>query len=947
MSYIRKKLSLILVVLVLAAMPVSYVQADSKIIYQTSAKENITSGAVLEKITRFTNDGWFNINVLRVDISNPNIAVDTLTNTSSIKSLTTVESLAESRGAVAAINSSFFSWMSESGYGYADGPIVESGKVISAVTGYNGYHDSMGSFSIDNQNNVLYNFWKTDIKLIASNGNSIPVAQYNKPSKNYNDFTIFDRRWGSSSIGVSDSYPDIIEIVVDSGKITDIRFSQPAAEIPENGYVIITRQPGAKLIADNLKTGDDIKLSLTTSPDWSSLKMSVTGGAILLKDGKIPDSFSVNISGKHPRTAIGSTKDGSQLILVTVDGKENQSIGLDQTDMAKLMLELGAYNALNFDGGGSTTMVARHPGDSDPSLINNPSDGSPRKVAAGLGIFSIAPPSTLDGFIIDTEDTNVFVNTSRKFTVKGYDRYLNPISVDPGQVVWSVSGVQGSFDGSTFYPKSSGEAKIKATVGNISSELSVSVLSSPVQLKLNTKSVNLPLNSSKTFTVTGKSSNGFSAGISPKDAKWTVKGGIGNFDSGIFNATVPGSGYIDASVGSTHAYCAVSVSVDSSSLKDDFEQINGSFTSSPAGLAGSYGVYSSNAHSGSFSGKLTYDFTNTAATGTQAAYMVYPGNGLALSSNTVKLGLWVYNTHANPNWLRAEVYDAKGSKQYVEFTKNMDWTGWKYVEASLQDVASPSKLARIYVVQVNPVSDSGDVYFDDLTEITSTYPAIDANAIPQDTVSADSDNTSAAYQSSSDSFRFAVLGQSAEPKNLLEKLITVRFSEKVNSSYDAAAIVGRSAHQITKSVSKPFVATNTGYKSLDIKNSRFIQLDMSKQSLRLSNSAQWNWLFTQLDSFKGDNIFIFLESSVKNFSDSLESSLFKDTLAKTVKSAGKNIWVFYKGDSNSSSMENGIKYISTQGYDISGLNPGNTDPVKYLLVTVKGKNVTFEFKPVV
>lgn len=943
MKYIRKAFSLILTAFILITIPVSYADAQSNIIYEETIKENITSGAVMENITRFTDKGWFKINVLRVDLSNPNIAVDCLTNTNSLSSLATVENLAKQNGAIAAVNSSFFNWTKEGGY--VDGPIVESGKVISAVTGYNSTGDHMGSISIDNQNNVLYNFFKTDIKLITSTGASIQVAQYNKPSTiNYKDYTIFDRRWSKTSVGVSETYPDIVEIVVDGGKITDFRMAQPAVEIPQNGYVIVTRQADAQKIAGNFVTGEEIKLSIATTPDWSNLKMSVTGGAILLKDGKIPNPFSINIGGKNPRTAVGSTKDGKQLIFVTVDGRENFGVGMDQTDMANLLLELGAYNAINFDGGGSTTMVARHPGENEVSLINNPSDGSQRRVAAGLGVFSIAPPTSLNGMIIDTRDKNIFVNTSRDFSVKGYDTYLNPIAVDPSQVVWSVSGVQGSFTGSTFYPKSTGNARIKASVGSISTEFNVKVLESPVELKLNTKSAKIPLDGTKSFTVTGESSDGYTAYINPKDVNWTVKdSNLGTFNGNIFTAKTQGTGYIDASIGKVHAYCAISVASNSSSIIDTFEDPNGSYTASPSNIPGSYALYSDQKHSGSAAGKLTYDFNTT--DGTRAAYMVYPDKGLTLSPNTVKLGLWVYNTHANPNWLRAEVYDSKGSKHYVEFTKEMDWTGWKYVEASLQDVNSPSKLSRLYVVQVNAVTDSGDVYFDDLTQVVSIYPQIDPKTVPQDTVAIDPANVSVPYQNSSTSFRFAVFGQTAEPKNLLEKLMVTRFTQKVNSSYDAAAIVGSGTHKLTASLKKPYVVTNTGYKSLDIKNSRFIQLDTSKQSLRLSSPTQWNWFFDQINSFKGDNIFIMLSEPLQNFSDSLERKLFLDTLLKAKESSGKNVWVFYKGDSTSSYMENGIRYISTQGYDIAGLTPSQSGLVKLPVVTVNGKNVTYEFKP--
>ncbi|MDP4181371.1 MAG: phosphodiester glycosidase family protein [Bacillota bacterium] len=946
MNYIRKSIALITVITILFLIPVNYVSADSSVIYQTSVKENVTSGATLEKITRFTTDGWQSIDVLKVDLGNPNIQVDSLTNTDSLMNLTQVKALADARGAVAAINSSFFNPLGKDNKGYVDGPIVESGKIISAVTGYNSTGDHMASFSIDNSKKVSFDFWKTNIKLVAPNGKMVDVAQYNKPSPvNYKDITVLDRRWGKTSIGSSDKNPELFEVVVVEGKITDMRFSQPAVEIPQNGFVIVTTAANGPAITNNFQIGDDVKLSINTTPDWSNLAVSMTGSAILLKNGKIPDKFSMNIAGRQPRTAIGCSKSGTQLIIVTVDGRQNLGIGMTQTELANFLASQGAYNALNFDGGGSTTMVARQPGDSGLSVINSPSDGAQRYVAAGLGIFSIAPPSELNGLIIDTDDKSVFVNGSRSFTVSGYDRYLNPITLDPNQITFSASGVQGSFKGNTFYPKSSGKAVIKATVGNLSAEFTEDVLGNPVEINLNYQSLKLPLNATKKFSATGKDKAGFTSTINPQDINWTVNGNIGSFNGNTFSATGQGTGFIDASIGNTHAYCGVSVASSASTVIDGFEQANGSFISSPTGLGGDYSISNEYTNSGSYSGKLTYDFTNTE--GTRAAYMVFPGNGLTLAPNTDKLGLWVYNTHSVPNWLRAEVYDSSGSKQILEFTKDMNWSGWKYLEVSLDGIDGPARLTRIYLAQVSPVSDSGSIYLDDLTQVSSSYPALTSGQIPEDTKYKDPYNKTVTYKKTANSFRFSVFGQTSEPKNLLQKLLVERYADKTNSSLcDMAVLLGSGTHKITSKIKVNTITTSSNYKAMDIKNSRLIQLDTSKKGLRLTDPKQWSWFLDKLNTFTGNNIFIFMSDSPKNFSDGLEGNLFRNILSDYQKTKGKNVWVIYKNTTNSTVTENGVKYFSTAGYDIKGLNSANAaNQAKYLLVTVIGSDISYEFKP--
>jgi peptidoglycan hydrolase-like protein with peptidoglycan-binding domain len=108
-----------------------------------------------------------------------------------------------------------------------------------------------------------------------------------------------------------------------------------------------------------------------------------------LRDGVVvaPDN------PRHPRTAIGFSADGTRVWLVTVDGRSDASVGMTYVELANLMKSLGADDALNLDGGGSTTMVAQMPGDDAPSVRNAPSDGVQRPVPNGLGFVTAAPRS--------------------------------------------------------------------------------------------------------------------------------------------------------------------------------------------------------------------------------------------------------------------------------------------------------------------------------------------------------------------------------------------------------------------------------------------------------------------------------------------------------------------------------------------------------------------------
>lgn len=94
---------------------------------------------------------------------------------------------------------------------------------------------------------------------------------------------------------------------------------------------------------------------------------------------------------RHPRSAVGVSRDGRYLILLALDGRQpGYSEGASTAETAEWMRKLGAYNALNLDGGGSTALVIEGP-DGTPVTLNRVSGspaGSQRRVANHLGVFA-------------------------------------------------------------------------------------------------------------------------------------------------------------------------------------------------------------------------------------------------------------------------------------------------------------------------------------------------------------------------------------------------------------------------------------------------------------------------------------------------------------------------------------------------------------------------------
>ncbi len=115
------------------------------------------------------------------------------------------------------------------------------------------------------------------------------------------------------------------------------------------------------------------------------------GQPLIVRDGALHDDW----AERHPRTALGVSKDRKTLILLVVDGRQKElSVGMTGHEMGRVFLEFGAWMAMNLDGGGSSTVWMEGKG-----VLNHPSDGSERTVMNHLGIYAAAGASRPKGQI--------------------------------------------------------------------------------------------------------------------------------------------------------------------------------------------------------------------------------------------------------------------------------------------------------------------------------------------------------------------------------------------------------------------------------------------------------------------------------------------------------------------------------------------------------------------
>ena len=204
----------------------------------------------------------------------------------------------------------------------------------------------------------------------------------------------FTPRWGSRTpVNAAAG----VELVVRDGEVADpARTGRGGTAIPRDGYVLSGSGDAAALLR-SAEAGDAAEVTTTLRTSTGSpllladLDGVVSGGPRLLDRGRIavrtraegfdrPGLYGRFVAARNPRTLAGVRADGT-LLLVTVDGRRpGYSAGMSLPEAARLMRSLGARDAVNLDGGGSTTMVV------GGRVVNRPSDRVGER-PVGDGVF--------------------------------------------------------------------------------------------------------------------------------------------------------------------------------------------------------------------------------------------------------------------------------------------------------------------------------------------------------------------------------------------------------------------------------------------------------------------------------------------------------------------------------------------------------------------------------
>lgn len=911
----------------------------NQIIYEKVEDEIISSGVTYKNILRFGQNGWLNMNVVYVDLNNNNTELDVLMSQGGLATKERLSTMVNNNeNVVAAINGDFFYMLNPDS---PLGAIVKDGEMISSPVTAHDY----ATFFVNYDGQAFAEHWKSEIYATTSKGITIPIASINKYTDEYQYIMLIDKNWGAYSPGYSTNLQDMVEVVVVDDIVVEIRQKQPSIAIPENGYILLASKGKSPwyqsdTLLNSVNVGDEISVHKNIQPNLENIKLAFGGGTILVKDGQVSPVFTQNVSGVHPRTAIGITKDRSKLMFVTIDGRHTSYKGVDGTQLAKYLIELGSYEAIMMDGGGSTTMVTRGQGEFDSKVINHLSDGGERRIINGVAVISKAPLESLRGIKAEIEENISFVGASREMKIKAFDKNYNPLTVDNSQLKFSLKSGEGSFNGNYFTPSKSGRAVIGVEYLGSTTEIVLDVLADLAYIEVTPDREQLNYGISTGFKVVGVDSEGYRTKIHARDISWNDKTGLGSFKDGIYTAGgKSGIAALEAYFGNTLSTVNIAVGSNASML-NGFETLDTAFVGYPQSVTGGVSLHSL-AKEGKSSLMLEYDFTQTDES--RAAYISF-GNNAQINNKANSISVWSYAFEPSSNWIRGKVRDAGGAEYVIDFKKNIDREGWKHLTASLPaNMVYPVKLERLYVVETDAAQKTyGQILFDGLE--VSYSPILSSNNSVASKIQQDKLNKP--YEVSGEKIS-VYSGIKFSQYTLLDKIVSNKVSSSINKDHKLSIFTGDVDVKLSGDIKKPMIVAKSGYSSTENGNSLLIQLDNLKDGLRGTNFTQWPWFKNIVSNTQKQNIFIVLAKPIfgnAGFTDKLEAELLMDTLTELSK-AGKRVFVMYGGESISVDVKNGVRYISTGAYS-SDPSKDPMESFKYIEFNITNNEVTYQIKPI-
>ncbi|MCL2564603.1 MAG: phosphodiester glycosidase family protein [Defluviitaleaceae bacterium] len=928
-KYIAKLSKNILVLGLSALILLQPVTMEAAFFFQMGRTENMAAGITYEDRLMATRAGLINVSVVYVDIHTPYVELRPIA-PAAYGSRASVSSMVLESGAMAGINADFFDMGINPSTPFGD--VVADGQVISMDVNRPGY----STFFIDGEGNPFIEYIEPEFIFLNNGQRNLRIHAMNKFLRDFSA-VYFDRNAITDTAGLDARFSDLWKYVVEDGRITYIGTS--TVTVPENGFIIVAAARYAGYFTESVRVGDTAEFRVEARFDYNQMQAAIGGAGKILLNGEPADcGFVVAPNARHPRSAIGISRDGTRVILAVVDGR-GISIGATHAEMAEIMLGLGAYHAAHFDGGGSSTLVADTHFMNGAAVRNRPSDGAQRAVVNALGVFHTAEIGEVTSLLINPSSERVFMGDSVTLDVRGLDANERIAPLNPERLSFSATEA-GRWEGNTFYTSEFGLNMLYAIYNDVAvgyvylNTLDLAqIIPQPSQIRVNS-------GASQRITMRGIGMDGTTAPL--RNAAFeVVPAELGTVtDDGVFTANSGGvtQGFIRVTSSGVNAFIPVSVGTVTEWVTGfDQRDIPIEFSGVGNGVTGSVAYDDSLNNPGNFALRLNYQFGVSELT--QAAYLNLM-EPITFDNNLYAFEIAVFG-HGGGGWVRASVRDAAGEVHLIDIAPNVDFSGWRnHIVRIPEGAMQPVSLEQFYVVALrNDNTSELSLFFDDLRAQYAVpigdvaVPAGDRFRNPFEAV------LSADKQVGHIDLTFVgntiISDEDLRPDNYgnLQRNALLRFTQTA----DQAFFVGPADTEVVEGIR---FSGNYHFRS----HGNYAIIEMSARTGSLAGTSPGNWaFFNEAANSDARHIIILLDRRPDTFNMTAEYELFHQALRELREDHGKTVFVVTaSGLSSSSTVIDGINYINLGA--LFNLNGEINNEFRILRIRIDGNRIAFELQ---
>jgi hypothetical protein len=647
------------------------------VLRETFEREFIATGVWLGRYYLMTSSGPLVIHALSVDLGfSPH--VDTvLASDHLISKGETVSSMAQRTQAVAGMNGDFF----DIGNTYQPiGMLVHARTLVRSPSG-------RAVLAITNRGAATFQSFRYSGTVTDDDGRSWDLTGVN----------VWPPQGGvtlvSADLGLipPESGAEIVPVV----QISDGRYQATAAVdtiAPQRATLSLAFGPSARHQNGVPAAGDMLTVSAQTDPPLDGIESAIGGGPLLVRGGALYDDPLAPAAAEAlkavPLSGALRQSDGT-LLFVQVDGRApGVSIGLTRAAFAALLQNFGAVDGMAFDGGGSSTLVARSPGDVPATVQNTPSDGREREVSDGIFVYDDSPIGMPDHLVVHSFPRRMLRGAQAPLDVRvcdvaghvlGAPQVPVQVSIVPPTMA-HVSGTVVVAD----EPALSGTLHVQS--GALSADEPLAVLDSLATVRIEPERPNPEPGASIALRAVAFDASGAPIDVDGRVVWSADSAAIGS--DGTYRAGAR-DGLVTAHVGDQQVQTLVRVGQHD--LPIDVFAHNGpgaqawTFASAPVAQPGSVELDDDNALA------LAYDFTGSERAAYANANIQLRGEVLALSVDVQGDG--------GGDALRVAITTADGDRLPITLATHVDWQGWRRLTVRMpHEAVSPLTLDGFYLV---------------------------------------------------------------------------------------------------------------------------------------------------------------------------------------------------------------------------------------------------------